>query len=170
MSFTIPLGVIPRHEFEAYSSRLERALKRAGLSAGQFSRLLEQHPSGDFRTHPDVDVRLPYSFVKRCLSAQTMPYDGARVIFADILDCDVRWLATGKVSEAALAWIRALPPAGDEEDAAPLVRMLEATAQEPGDEEVCRYCGVTREELPEGSEWIDYLHTICSACLEVPRE
>ncbi|MGE0605517.1 MAG: hypothetical protein AB7O62_00215 [Pirellulales bacterium] len=132
--------------------RLERALHLAGLNRRKAVRLLARRKALS-ELPPDWAEDLPLL-----------------VRLAELLDCDPRWLALGRISRAgekavesvqrALAKTKVTPADRDK-----LLEFARMTAEPEGHPGVCRYCGCTDEMGCGDCVWVDEGSTICSTCL-----
>jgi hypothetical protein len=99
----------------------------------------------------------PTSEIKGIAAGEGCDYLPLLVRLANRLNCDARWLVTGRAPgvSAGEPW-----RVGD-----PTPPPLPARPSRPG---TCRYCGCSDDRAcPGGCGWVDEIHTICSACLEV---
>jgi hypothetical protein len=157
------------------ADRLERAMGIAGLSAGELAQLYVQSETPPPRPFA-MDLRLDRILageLGRILAGELGLADGVLIArLACLLDCDSRWLATGRPSPAAEAAIaavtRAATPAAWRQDVLrQCCEVLEMTPQSAPATGVCCYCGCTDDQVcPGGCGWVDVNHTICSACLD----
>lgn len=92
------------------------------------------------------------------------------------VECDPRWLLTGKSSPAGSAFVRRMNCSADgmallgvRAESISLASIAFAVRQPPIALGVCRYCGChAARSCGGGCRWVDHEETICSACVEVP--
>jgi hypothetical protein len=143
--------------------RIVLAMRHAGLSSGQLERLL----LSDRRRNREAGI------VDRWIAGERPISEVDVLAIARLCKVDVRWLATGAHSPAALAAIEKLAAVFEaardsiSPELAALAREVTLLAREPSrGKGFCRYCNCAFDTPCDGGcAWVDEEETICTACL-----